>query len=57
MMGLGDLLEMRQAGCRKIAQDETSRVVFGMPKEAINLSAAKEVLSLSQIPAVLEGKA
>lgn len=60
MTGMGDdgargLLEMRQAGARTIAQDEASCIVFGMPKEAINLGAAKEVLSLTQIPAVLEG--
>jgi two-component system, chemotaxis family, protein-glutamate methylesterase/glutaminase len=60
MTGMGDdgargLLEMRQAGARTIAQDEASCIVFGMPKEAISLGAAKEVLSLSQIPAVLEG--
>ena len=62
MTGMGDdgargLLEMRQVGCRTIAQDESSCIVFGMPKEAIQLGAAKEVLPLSQIPAVLEGKA
>jgi two-component system chemotaxis response regulator CheB len=62
MTGMGDdgargLLEMRQAGCRTIAQDEQSCIVFGMPKEAINLGAAKEVMPLSQIPAVLGGKA
>lgn len=62
MTGMGDdgargLLEMRQAGCRTIAQDEKSCIVFGMPKEAIQLGAAKEVMPLSQIPAVLEGKA
>lgn len=62
MTGMGDdgakgLLEMRQAGCRTIAQDEHSCIVFGMPKEAIQLGAAKEILSLAQIPAVLEGKA
>ncbi len=61
LTGMGDdgargLLEMRQAGCRTIAQDEASCVVFGMPKEAINLGAAKEVMSLAQIPAVLGGK-
>jgi len=60
MTGMGDdgargLLEMRQAGARTIAQDEASCIVFGMPKEAINLGAAKEILSLSKIPAVLEG--
>lgn len=62
MTGMGDdgargLLEMRQAGCRTIAQDEHSCVVFGMPKEAINMGAAKEIMPLSQIPAVLGGKA
>jgi two-component system chemotaxis response regulator CheB len=62
LTGMGDdgargLLEMRQAGCRTIAQDEASCVVFGMPKEAINLGAAKEVMSLAQIPAVLGGRA
>jgi two-component system chemotaxis response regulator CheB len=61
LTGMGDdgargLLEMRQAGCRTIAQDEASCVVFGMPKEAINIGAAKEVMSLAQIPAVLGGK-
>jgi two-component system, chemotaxis family, protein-glutamate methylesterase/glutaminase len=60
MTGMGDdgargLLEMRQAGARTIAQDEASCIVFGMPKEAIGMGAAKEILSLSQIPAVLEG--
>jgi len=60
MTGMGDdgargLLEMRQAGARTIAQDEASCIVFGMPKEAINLDAAKEILSLTQISSVLEG--
>lgn len=59
MTGMGDdgargLLEMRQAGARTIAQDEATCVVFGMPKEAINLGAAKETLSLSKIARVLE---
>lgn len=59
LTGMGDdgargLLEMRKAGARTIAQDEASCVVFGMPKEAIALGAAAEVLSLSKIPAVLE---
>ncbi|MES2824384.1 MAG: chemotaxis response regulator protein-glutamate methylesterase [Pseudomonadota bacterium] len=59
MTGMGDdgargLLEMRNAGARTIAQDEASCVVFGMPKEAINLGAAKEILSLAKISAALE---
>ncbi|HTF96760.1 MAG TPA: chemotaxis response regulator protein-glutamate methylesterase [Cellvibrio sp.] len=62
MTGMGDdgargLLEMRQAGCRTVAQDEQSCVVFGMPKEAINMGAAKEVVPLSQIPLLLGGRA
>ncbi|NEO93834.1 MAG: hypothetical protein F6K56_28015, partial [Moorea sp. SIO3G5] len=32
-----------------IAQDETTSLVFGMPKEAIALGAAKEVLPIDAI--------
>ena len=54
LTGMGDdgaagLLEMRQAGAHTIAQDEASCVVFGMPKEAIALGAAGEVLPLDRI--------
>jgi two-component system chemotaxis response regulator CheB len=54
MTGMGDdgakgLLEMHTAGARTIAQDEDSCVVFGMPKEAIKLGAADEVLPLDTI--------
>jgi two-component system chemotaxis response regulator CheB len=38
---------MRDAGSFNIAQDEASCVVFGMPKEAIKLGAADEVVPLS----------
>ncbi|WP_444984325.1 protein-glutamate methylesterase/protein-glutamine glutaminase [Halomonas mongoliensis] len=47
--GAAGLLEMRQAGAPTIAQDEASCVVFGMPREAIALGGATEVLSLEQI--------
>jgi len=47
--GAGGLLKMRQAGARTIAQDEKSCVVFGMPKEAIQLEAAEKVLPLDKI--------
>jgi len=47
--GAQGLLEMRQSGARTIAQDETSCVVFGMPREAIRLGAAVEVLPLAEI--------
>ena len=44
---------MHQAGARTLAQDEESCVVFGMPKEAIRLEAADEVLPLANIPSRL----
>jgi two-component system chemotaxis response regulator CheB len=60
LTGMGDdgargLLAMRQAGARTIAQDEASCVVFGMPKEAINLGAVKEIMSLTRIANSLGG--
>jgi two-component system chemotaxis response regulator CheB len=44
--GAQGLLKMRRAGARTIAQDETTCVVFGMPREAIALGAAEQVLPL-----------
>lgn len=54
MTGMGDdgargLLELKEAGAQTIAQDEKSCIVFGMPKEAIKLNAALEVLPLNKI--------
>lgn len=48
--GARGLLEMKRAGARTIAQDESSSVVFGMPKEAIALDAVDHVLPLAEIP-------
>jgi two-component system chemotaxis response regulator CheB len=47
--GSQGLLKMRQAGARTIAQDEASCVVFGMPREAILLGAAEQVMALPNI--------
>lgn len=47
--GARGLLAMAQAGAATIAQDEASCVVFGMPRAAIALGAAQEVLPLEQI--------
>ncbi len=47
--GAKGLFAMRQAGAHTIAQDEQSCVVFGMPKEAIKLGAASEVVSLNNV--------
>jgi two-component system chemotaxis response regulator CheB len=41
---------MRDSGAHTLAQDEASCVVFGMPKEAIKLGAADEVVALEAIP-------
>ncbi|MFP4668417.1 MAG: protein-glutamate methylesterase/protein-glutamine glutaminase [Desulfosalsimonas sp.] len=48
--GASGLLEMKNSMARTIAQDEKSSVVFGMPKEAINMGAAESVLPISAIP-------
>jgi len=49
--GAQGLLKMREAGARTIAQDESSCVVFGMPKVAIEMGAAEQILPLSHIAA------
>jgi two-component system chemotaxis response regulator CheB len=51
--GAAGLLEMRQRGATTIAQDEATSVVFGMPKEAIELGAAAAILPLGAIPSAL----
>jgi two-component system chemotaxis response regulator CheB len=55
MTGMGSdgaegLKMMRDAGAATIAQDESSCVVFGMPREAIKLGAADHVTRLNLIP-------
>jgi two-component system chemotaxis response regulator CheB len=47
--GAAGLLAIRRAGGRTIAQDEATSVVFGMPREAIRLGAAEQILALDQI--------
>ncbi|MBS4013926.1 MAG: chemotaxis response regulator protein-glutamate methylesterase [Bacteroidetes bacterium] len=47
--GVAGLLEMKEAGAKTVAQDESSSVVFGMPKEAIKINAALDVLPLNKI--------
>lgn len=54
MTGMGEdgargLLAMRAAGARTLAQDESTCVVFGMPKAAIELGAAEQVLPLDRL--------
>ncbi|ADH86372.1 protein-glutamate methylesterase/protein-glutamine glutaminase [Desulfurivibrio alkaliphilus] len=49
--GAQGMLKMKEAGARTIAQDEASSVVFGMPKEAIELGCVDKILPLKDIPA------
>lgn len=48
--GADGLLQMHRAGAWTIAQDQASCVVYGMPREAVALGAAQEVLPLELIP-------
>jgi two-component system chemotaxis response regulator CheB len=47
------MLEMKQADAFNIAQDESTSVVFGMPREAIHLGAVDRVLPIEEIPGAL----
>lgn len=54
MTGMGNdgaqgLLAMKKSGSKTLAQNESSSVVFGMPKEAIKLGAADQVVDLNEI--------
>ncbi|MCX7604372.1 MAG: chemotaxis response regulator protein-glutamate methylesterase [Bryobacteraceae bacterium] len=51
--GAAGLLEMRRAGAPTIAQNEETCVVFGMPREAIRMGAAQQVLPLDEIAGAL----
>jgi two-component system chemotaxis response regulator CheB len=51
--GAQGLALLRESGSATIVQDEKSCAVFGMPKAAIALNAADEILPLSEIPAAI----
>ncbi len=51
--GARGMLAMRHAGSHTIAEDESTCVVFGMPREAIGCGAVDQVLPLDRIAAAL----
>jgi two-component system chemotaxis response regulator CheB len=58
LTGMGDdgargMKLLHDGGAPTIAQDEASCVVFGMPKEAIKLGAAAQVMPLDQIASAI----
>ncbi|MFZ5925931.1 MAG: protein-glutamate methylesterase/protein-glutamine glutaminase [Acidobacteriota bacterium] len=55
--GAAGLLEMRSAGASTLAQDEETSVVYGMPREAVRLGAAAQVLPLDEIAGALMKRA
>lgn len=55
MTGMGDdgargMKEMHEAGARTVAEDESTCVVFGMPKVAIDLGGVDRIVPLHRIP-------
>ncbi len=51
--GAEGLLSLRRLGWRTIAQDESSSVVWGMPKAAVEIGAAEETLPLPRMAQVI----
>ncbi len=47
--GAEAMVGLRRAGAKTIAQDEASSVVFGMPRQAVALGGAQEVLALGDM--------
>jgi two-component system chemotaxis response regulator CheB len=47
--GAAGMLKMKEAGAWTIAQDEATSVIFGMPREAIELGAVHEVAPLGKL--------
>lgn len=48
--GVAGLLEVRRARGTVLAQDETSSVIYGMPREAVRAGVVDEVVSLQNLP-------
>ncbi|MBK7644702.1 MAG: chemotaxis response regulator protein-glutamate methylesterase [Planctomycetes bacterium] len=51
--GARGLLALREAGARTFAEDESTCIVFGMPREALKLGAAERAVPLPQMAATM----
>jgi two-component system chemotaxis response regulator CheB len=51
--GASGLLDLHRAGALTIAQDETTCVVYGMPREAALLGAAQHILALDRMASLI----
>ena len=54
--GAAGLAKLRSRGWHTIAQDEATSVVWSMPKAAIDLGAACEVLPIDRMPSALQAR-
>jgi two-component system chemotaxis response regulator CheB len=52
--GAAGLLAMHKAGAMTIVQDQSSSVVFGMPKAAMEMGAAQHIVPLNEIGTLLQ---
>ena len=51
--GAQGMLEIRQAGGYTVAQNEATCVVYGMPREAVAIGGAEDILPLGEIAEAL----
>jgi two-component system, chemotaxis family, protein-glutamate methylesterase/glutaminase len=51
--GAAGMMEMKNAGAYNFAQDESTCVVFGMPREAIAIGATNEIGPLNELPSMV----
>lgn len=51
--GARGMLEIRQAGGYTVAQNEATCVVYGMPREAVAIGGAEDILPLGEIAEAL----
>lgn len=47
--GAAGMFELQERGFKTVAQDELSSIVYGMPKRALEMGAAQQVLSIDEI--------